>query len=388
MIREIGKVKLEGKVVLLRAGLDVQVRNGRVVDDRRLVESVRTIKYLLSNNNSVIILSHRGRPKKRCKEFSMDVVGRVLSRMIGRKIVFLDDYKGGVVERKIAGIKSGDVFLFENLRFWKGELSNDKVFARKLASYGDCFVNDSFSTAHRRHASTYGVMGFLPSYAGFSFYDDYSKLRGLLKNPRKPFVVVVGGSKSLDKVYALKNLSRGASKVLVGGTLPFLFMERLTKPTKVTRSLLKSGKIVLPKDFVLEDGSCKKLEDVVKGDVVLDIGVEAVREFCSEIKKARTVLCNGPMGKFEDRRFVNGSRRVFGVVKGSRASVVLGGGETLSFFKGVSLGKNFSVVLGGGAMLDFLSGERLPVVSRLEGGWCYWGKIKEKFKKVFQPFLT
>jgi len=334
-----------GKTVLLRTDFNIEAPK----DALRLESSLPTLRFFLKNGARVVILSHRGRPSKKPRtpnlelrtydfhepELSLKIVIPFLQKQLKNKIVFLKD----IPKR----LPAGKLFLLENLRFWEGEDKNDLRFARKLAQLGDFYVNDAFAVSHRKNASITQLPKILSAYAGLLLEKELGILSGVMKNPKKPLVLIFGGSKMEDKLPVIKNLLSKADKVLLGSAV-------------VNNGDLvpKSSKIIKPIDWIGEKGAA------------LDIGSLTVNKYAGEIKKAKTIIWNGPLGKFEDQRFAGGSIAIAKMIVKSKAFSVIGGGETTQLIIGLGLRKKIGFLsTGGGAMLAFLAGEKLPGIEAL-----------------------
>jgi phosphoglycerate kinase len=357
-------------------------------DEWRMRASLPTIKFLLKRSSKIVILSHRGRPSFAAhsakapkgkpdgfdKKLSLKKDAANLSKMLGRKVIFLParaglpDFNLPKVKKTIAGSKNSSIFVLENLRFFKGEESNDVKFAQKLASLGDFYVNDAFAVSHRKDASVSAIMRFLPSFAGQEIEKEIEFLSRVMKKPKKPLVIVLGGAKAHDKLGVLKYFRKTADSFLIGGatadTLLFLegvdiknsLVDKDKKTLKNLRQILRYRNIVLPADVRMEN------------KMILDIGPKTVAVFCEKLKKSGTVIWSGPMGAFEKKKFSYGTLAIAKAITGNRkAFSVVGGGETVAFLKKHKLDKKFTFVsTGGGAMLDFLAGEKLPGIEALE----------------------
>jgi len=388
----IDDLNLKGKRVLLRVDFNVPLKNGKVEDDTRIRETIPTIKKVLEDGGIPIIISHLGRPKgKKDPAFSLKPVAETLSRLIEKKVTFLPDCIGPEIESKIRAGHRGDIFLLENLRFYKEEEENDPEFARALASLGDVFVNDAFATAHRAHASTVGVTKYLKKCAaGYLMAKEIQNLSTILENPKRPFVAVVGGAKISTKLPVLKNLLRLVDKLLIGGGLSYTFFkalggeigksiceeDQIPNAAEILQSHYADKKIIFPIDCVVTDSLEKPNRiEVVHWDSIpeelggVDIGPKTAELFASEILSARSVLINGPMGVFEVKPFDRGTRAVFeAIVEVTRKGgfTVAGGGETVEAlnklgFKGMLTHES----TGGGASLEFLEGKTLPGIAAL-----------------------
>ncbi len=372
-------VDVEGKRVFVRTDYNVLDKKGNLTDDYRIRKSLETINYLLENKAKQIILAtHVGRPKGEVvPELKTDLIAKRLSELLGKDVRKLDDCIG--VENEAA---EGDtIILLENLRFHKEEKKNDNGFAAKLASLADIYVNDAFGASHRKHASVDAITKHLPSYAGLLVQKEIEVLTGILENPEKPMVVMLGGAKVSDKFGVINNLLKNADFILIGGAMAFTFFKAkgmqtgnsLVEEDKIdaAKELMESGKIVLPEDILIAD----KLEAGAKTDVVdadkipenwfgADIGPKTVKLFSEKIAGAKTVVWNGPLGLFEIEEFANGTNSMAKVLADSDAMTVAGGGETIASI-GDSREKISHVSTGGGAMLEFLEGKDLPAIKVL-----------------------
>lgn len=383
-------LNLKDKRVLMRVDFNVSLNSeGNITDDTRIKAALPTIRYILDRKGSPILISHLGRPKGEVVEkLRMDSVARRLEKLLGKKILKLDDCVGDEVEKKTKEMKPGEVILLENTRFHKEETKNDPDFARKLASLAGIFVNDAFGTAHRAHASTVGVARFLPSAAGLLMSKELQVLGGILASPQAPFVAVLGGAKVSDKIGVLLNLLDKCDYILIGGGMAYTFLKALDIP--VGRSLIEKEKIKEAKD-ILEKASQKKCKILLPVDhlvakevregaeartvgkdkipsrwLAVDIGPETVKTFEEPIQKAKTIFWNGPMGIFEIKDFAKGTQVIARMLGESRATVVVGGGDSIAALKKMGLEDRMShISTGGGASLEFLEGKELPGVSAL-----------------------
>jgi phosphoglycerate kinase len=374
-----------GKKVLVRADLNVPLKDGKVLDDTRIKESLPTIKYLLGKKAIVLLVSHLGRPNGVDESLRMDPVAERLERLLKRHVLKLDDCVGAEVEDAVNEMHNGDVAVLENVRFHSEEEANDDSFARALAEQADFYVNDAFGSSHRAHASIVGVPKYLPSAAGLLLEKEITMLSRAL-SPKKPFVVVLGGAKVSDKIGVIENLAKKAGKILVGGAMMFTFLKALGKSVGksrleqdkvgVARQLLRKfgKKIVLPVDVVVAEKADSKAKSKIvscgaipKGWIGLDIGPKTVKLFENELKKAKTVVWNGPMGMFELAKFAKGTNEIARFIAKMRATTIVGGGDTAAAVQKLGLAKKFShVSTGGGASLEFLEGKKLPGIAALE----------------------
>ena len=389
MLRTVRELDVEGKRVLVRVDFNVPLHEGKVANDKRLRESLPTINYLVEREAKVILASHLGRPKgKVVEELRLNPVAQRLSELLGRPVRKLPDCIGPQVEQAIAELEPGEVVLLENLRFHPGEEANDPEFARALASLADLFVNDAFATAHRRHASNWGVAQHLPAAAGFLMERELEALSKVRDNPEHPFVALIGGVKAEDKVGVLMDLLGKVDTFLIGGGVAFTLLRAQGKEvasSPVDESLLGEGarfleearqrgaKVVLPRDVQAApqpspqvESRTVPIEGIPSGWMGLDIGPETIEEFKEHIEGARTIIWTGPLGAFEVPQFAAGTRTIAEAVAASPAFSVIGGGETAEAVEEFGLAEKMShVSTGGGACLHFLRGKELPAVEPL-----------------------
>lgn len=388
-IKSIRRVKnLVGKKVFLRVDFNVPIKDEKIADDYKIVATLSTIRFLLRYKCKIIIATHlepgkRGKEKGKRGKCSVKLIAKHLEKLLGRKITFMDDCIGLKVARAASKMKAGDILMLENLRFHKEEKENDKNFARQLAGLADIHVNDAFATSHRAHASVSAIKKYIPAYAGLLLENEILNLSKILK-PNQPLVAVMGGAKISAKLSLLKKLLQPARYILTGGGLANNFLAasghevgqsliaseeiELAKKIKSTRA---GRKIILPTDVVVsdkKDGSgrarVKKTEEVGEKDIILDIGPETMKSYAVIIKKAKTIVWNGPLGMFEAAHFRHGTLvigRVIAAKSKGEAFGIAGGGETITALKMTKMMDYMDwVSTGGGAMLAFLGGERMP----------------------------
>ena len=320
------------KIVLLRADFDVAIEGEKILDNTRIKAAIPTIKFLLDKKSKIILLSHLGRPQGVDKTLSLKPIKEVLETLIGQKVNFFDNLE----DKNFTSLN-----LLENLRFWPEEETNDLKFAKKLASLGEFYVNDSFAVCHRAHASIVGVPQFLPSFAGLRLEEEVKKLTQILKQPKNPLIAIIGGAKIETKLPAIKNLAKVADKVLVGGKLIFEIQKENLEPNIIVAS---------------DDIDTK------------DIGKESIENFSQIISEAKEIIWNGPLGLFEQEKYAVGTKAIAQAIIDSGAYSVVGGGETIAALNKFGfLDKMGYVSTGGGAMLEFLAGKKLPGLEALEG---------------------
>lgn len=381
---------IKDKRVFIRADFNVPLdENQRITDDRRIRSTLPTINYAIDEGAKVILTSHLGRPKGKINpHFSLAPVAKRLQRLLDKEVIFVDDCIGPKVENIVSKMKDGDVVVLENLRFHSEEESNDEGFARKLASLADCYVSDAFGAAHRSHASIVGIPKFLISAAGFLLKKEIEYLKGVVTNPVRPFVAILGGAKASGKIGVLENLADKVNKVIVGGGMAFTFIkaagyeigdslveyDMFDLANSIREKLSKNNvKFYLPVDCVIaqsmETGVETKIvttQEIPKGWRALDIGPASVRLFSEAIQDAKTIIWNGPMGVFEIDAFSRGTYSVAHSVADAYALTIVGGGDTdLAVHKaGVSDSISF-ISTGGGASLQLLEGKELPGIAAL-----------------------
>jgi phosphoglycerate kinase len=381
---------LRGKRVFCRVDFNVPLDAGAVTDPTRIVSSMPTINLLREAGARVILASHLGRPKgKPRQEYSLAPVAAHLASLLNRPVAFPRDCIGDGAEHAVAQLAPGSLLLLENLRFHAGEEANETGFAEALARLGDVYVNDAFGTAHRAHASTAGVPALVkPAAAGLLMQAELTYLGRLLEDPVHPFLAILGGAKVSDKIELIENLLPHVDGFLVGGAMAYTFLkaqghaigrslveaEKLDLALELVRKIEASGKrIVLPVDHVAaiggDDTDVRSTTgvDLADGEAGADIGPRTSAIFESEIRKAGTVLWNGPVGRFEIEAFSSGSRRIAEALATSRAVSVVGGGDTGAAVHRFGLASKMThVSTGGGASLEFLSGMPLPGVLALD----------------------
>ena len=329
----------QNKKVLLRTNFDVPLSDrGSIRDDFRIKASISTIEYLIKNRAKIIVISHLGRPKKREEKFSLKPVANRLGELLNKRVKFVD----GLSVKKI---KSGDIVVLENLRFYKQEKENNSQFAKQLARLSDIYINDAFAVCHREHASIVGIPKHLPSGIGLLIEKEIKILDQILKDPKRPFITIIGGKKVETKVKFIDKISEISDFVLIGGLIP-------KEIEKQNIKFKEPEKIILPVDWK---------------DNCYDIGEKTIKIFKEKIKTAKTIFWNGPLGKTEEEKFSKATREIAKAVVKSKAFSVIGGGETIEFLTRIGLIKKISFVsTGGGAMLDYIVDEKLVGLEALK----------------------
>lgn len=394
MIRSLSDMNVQGKKVLVRVDFNVPLNDElHITDDKRIVESLPTIKYLTENGAIVILMSHLGRPKgKKNLKYSLLPVAKHLRTLLSNTVYFADDCIGEQAVSVINEVKSGDIVLLENLRFYEQEEANDEHFAQQLASLGDVYVNDAFGTAHRAHASTAGITKhFSEKAAGLLMQRELQYLGDVLGSPQRPFTAILGGSKVSGKIDVINQLLNTCDTILIGGGMMFTFYkamgyetgsslveeDRITLAAEILeKAKEKNIRLILPTDTIIADSfsneaahSNSSVQAIPQGWMGLDIGAESCEVFRKEILNSKTVVWNGPMGVFEMSNFAHGTLTVakaLAEVTEQGAITVIGGGDSAAAIAQFGLEKSVShVSTGGGASLEFLEGKILPGVEAL-----------------------
>lgn len=377
-----------GKRVLVRVDYNVpQDKEGKITSDGRIKASLPTLKHLLANDCSLVLMSHLGRPKgKPDPKYTMKPVAERLAELLGRPVKLAPAVVGPAVEAMAKGLQKGEVMMLENVRYEAGEEKNDDGLARAMAALGEVYVNDAFGAAHRAHASTTAVANHLPGCAGLLLEREVDYLSKATENPERPFVAILGGAKVSDKIGVIDNLGQKADRLLIGGAMAFTFYkakgaevgDSLVEPDKIeeARALMaKFGdKLVLPTDVVIatepKEGVATRTvawNAIPVGQKGLDIGPETIASFQKVLATAKTVVWNGPMGVFEVPEFARGTREVARLVAEAKATTIIGGGDSASAIKQMGYADKVShVSTGGGASLEFLEGLELPGVAALK----------------------
>jgi phosphoglycerate kinase len=383
-------VDVAGKKVLVRVDFNVPLdkKTGEITDDTRIKAALPTIKYLIEHKAKVILCSHLGRPKGVTPELTLKPVAQRLGKLLGEPVQIAGDCIGPRAEGVAAGLKDGEVMLLENLRFHEEEEKNDPAFAKSLASMAEVYVNDAFGTAHRAHASTAGVAKYLPAVAGFLMEKELEYLGKALVEPKRPFAMIVGGAKVSDKITMLENILPKVDSLVIGGGMANTFLKAQgfdVGKSKVedeqldfARGLIAKAKekgvhLLLPIDAVAAEkfdaGSPSQtvlVDKVPKDWQILDIGPQTVSRFSEEIKKAHTVVWNGPVGVFEFAAFARGTQAMASILAKLDATTIIGGGDTAAAVERQGLADKMThVSTGGGASLEFLEGKTLPGVAAL-----------------------
>ena len=380
-----------GKKVLVRVDFNVPLNDkGEITDDTRITASLPTIQYLLEQKAAVILMAHLGRPKGQVKpELSLAPVAKHLGKLLGKKILFAPDCVGEAAQAAASKLKPGHILLLENLRFHKEEEKNDMDFAEKLASLADLYVNDGFGVSHRAHASVEGVTHFLPAAAGFLLEKEIQYVGQAVTNPLHPFVAIIGGAKVSDKIGVISNLLDKVDTLLIGGGMANTFLA--AQGYKMGKSLVEEDKLdlakellakakknkvnmLLPTDLVMAAAFAPDAEHVTEtvknlnqAYMALDIGAETSKAYAEALADAKMIVWNGPMGVFEMDAFCKGTEAVAKAVAKSRATSIVGGGDSVAAIEKLGLAKRIThISTGGGASLEYLEGKVLPGVAALD----------------------
>ena len=389
--KTIQDIDLKGKKVFVRCDFNVPMdENQNITDNRRIVAALPTIRYLIEQNCKIILSSHLGRPKGEVKpEFSLAPVAKELSKLLGQEVLMAKDVIGESAKSLAANLQEGQVMLLENVRFHREETDNDPEFAKQLASMAEVFVNDAFGTAHRAHASTEGVSHYLPSVSGFLIEKELKFLGDALNNPERPFVAILGGAKVSDKIGVIDSLLEKVDTLMIGGGMAYTFFKAqgnevgnsLCEPDKCELALSlmekaknKGVKLMLPVDTKIgkefkPDTESKTVAwtEIPEGWEGFDIGEKTIEMFKDELKTAKTVVWNGPLGLFEFDQFAIGTNEIAHALAEIDATTIIGGGDSAAAVEKAGLADKMThISTGGGASLEFLEGKKLPGIECLQ----------------------
>ena len=343
-MKRIDSLDIKDKKVLIRCDLNVPIKNGRIQDAFKIEKSLETLRYLSDHDAKTIIISHLGRPKRRDSSLSLSLVREELERLLGKSVLWSEKCVGRDLKKKIDSMDPGDIILLENIRFYKQEERNGRLFAKKLARLGDVYVNDALASSHRRHASIISLPTLMPSVSGLLLDNEIKELSRILNDPRRPVVGLIGGSKIEKKTEPIPGLLENVDQLLIGGLVGQTLKDRGFKHDKVT----------LPSDGIIEGR-------------LIDIGPSTVDAFTSVISEAKTVIWAGPMGDTRYDEYAEGTRRVAQSIIDSGAFSIIGGGDTVQFIRREGMYDKFNhVSTGGSAMLQFLATGTLPGIEVLE----------------------
>ncbi len=391
MKKNIKDLDVSGKKVLLRVDFNVPLdEEGNIIDDNRIMESLSTINYLIENKAKVIICSHLGRPEGEVnKKYSLAPVAKRLEQLVKAKVYFAEDTVGKDAKAKAKLLEDGEILLLENLRFQKEEEENDPAFCKKLATFADIYVNDAFGTSHRKHASVYGVAKLLPNAVGFLVGKELKVINQILDEPKRPFVAILGGAKVKDKISVIENLMNKVDTLLIGGGMAFTFLKAMGG--SIGDSLLDEENIDFAKKMIALaqekkvnlllpiDIKCakeysndspivlSKAMEIADGYQGLDIGPKTIKLFKKAIKKAKTVIWNGPLGVYEFSNFKQGTEKIAKALTKTKAFTFIGGGDSAAAVINLGYAKKVShISTGGGASLKLLEGKTLPGIDVID----------------------
>ena len=388
--KSVDDINVKGKKVLVRCDFNVPMNEEReITDNTRIVAALPTIKYLLEQKCKIILASHLGRPKGEVKpEYSLAPVAKELSRLLNKEVIMAKDVIGPDATEKAKNLKEGEILLLENVRFHREETDNDPEFSKKLAEMAEIFVNDAFGTAHRAHSSTTGIASYLPAVSGFLIEKELKFLGDALNNPERPFVAILGGAKVSDKIGVIDSLLEKVDTLIIGGGMAYTFFK--AQGYEVGKSLCELDKLELAKEL-MEKAKTKGVKLMLPVDTKVgkefkedtesktvkyteipadwegfDIGKETIKMFTEELKKAKTVVWNGPLGLFEFPQFAIGTNAIAKVLSEIDATTIIGGGDSAAAVEKAGLADKMThISTGGGASLEFLEGKKLPGIEAL-----------------------
>ncbi|WP_049321974.1 phosphoglycerate kinase [Staphylococcus epidermidis] len=388
----VSDLDLKGKVVLERADFNVPIKDGEITNDNRIVQALPTIEYIIEQGGKLVLFSHLGKVKEESDKegLSLKPVAENLSKKLGKEVIFVPETRGEKLETAIENLNEGDVLLVENTRFedldGKKESKNDPELGKYWASLGDVFVNDAFGAAHREHASNVGISTHLETAAGYLMEKEIKFIGGVVNDPQKPVVAILGGAKVSDKINVIKNLVNIADKILIGGGMAYTFIKAQGK--EIGLSLLEEDKIDFAKDLLENNGDqivlpvdCKiakefsndakitevSINEIPSDQEAMDIGPKTVELFNKELQGAHTVVWNGPMGVFEFSNFAKGTIGVCeSIAKLEDATTIIGGGDSAAAAISLGFEDDFThISTGGGASLEYLEGKELPGIKAI-----------------------
>ncbi|MCD9059379.1 phosphoglycerate kinase [Staphylococcus chromogenes] len=390
--KDVTDVSLKGKVVLVRADFNVPMKDGEITNDNRIVQALPTLEHIIEQGGKIVVFSHLGKVKEESdkEKLTLAPVAKRLSEKLNKEVTFIPETRGEKLESAIKELNDGDVLMFENTRFedldGKKESKNDIELGKYWASLGDIFVNDAFGTAHREHASNVGISTHLEAVAGFLMEKEIKFIGGVVENPDKPVVAILGGAKVSDKIGVIENLLKIADKVLIGGGMAYTFLKAQGK--EIGLSLLEADKIDFAKDLLERagdqivlpvDGKVAKefsndadittvsIDEIPEDQEAMDIGPETVQLFKKQLEGAHTVVWNGPMGVFEFSNFAQGTIGVCEAIAELKdATTIIGGGDSAAAAMQLGFEDDFThISTGGGASLEYLEGKELPGIKAI-----------------------
>ncbi len=389
-MKSVRDFELKDKKVIIRVDFNVPIKDNKILDDNRIIMSLKTINYAKEKGAKVILMSHLGRIKEESdkEKYSLRIVSERLSELLNKKVIFVASTRGKELEDNINNLKSGDVLLLENTRFedlnGKLESGNDKALGEYWASLGDIFINDAFATSHRSHASNVGIASNLPSGIGFLVEDEIKNLSIALNSPKRPVALILGGAKVTDKIGIIKNFIDKCDYILIGGAMAYTFLNSLgfnigkslidNDSIDFCKDMLKNHKekIILPMDSIVSkefgvDIKLKNNDEFDNDDMGLDIGDKTIEKFKNILDKCNTVIWNGPLGYSEVEKYSKGTKEILKYLSDKEKTVIIGGGDTASAAINFGYKSSFThISTGGGASLEFLAGEKLPGIEAID----------------------
>ncbi|MFH1511232.1 MAG: phosphoglycerate kinase [Candidatus Woesearchaeota archaeon] len=378
-IRYLRDMDVSKKRVFYRVDYNVTLKGGEVANDRKIRATIPSLNYLLEHEARIILVTHLGQPEgNTVQSLRTDILAKKLSEILAKEVrktqAGLDDIK-----KEVGRMQPKEILMLENIRFYPEEEKNDRAFAEKLAELAEIFVNDAFGVSHRENSSFCAITEFLPSCAGLLIEKEMQTLGKIVKNPKKPFYVIIGGAKLETKIPVIEEMARICDRIFLGGAMIFPFLRSQGYGTgtslvheseiPLAKKLLKKhkGKIVLPTDIVMDNLGITMVKSIPSDSAGQDIGPQACRYYAEAMHDAKTVVWNGPLGKFEDKPFDAGTNYIAKVLSKLHATTVIGGGETVTAIENAGLFDSFTLVsTGGGATLEFLEGKKLPAIKALE----------------------
>lgn len=392
MKKTIKDYELSGKKVIIRCDFNVPIQDGIIKDETRIKASLKTIRYARKHNAKVILLSHLGRIKNEedKTKYTLKPVAQMLSKLLRKKVTFIDQTRGEKLNKAVENMQNKDVILIENTRFedlnGKKESSNDKELGKYWANLGDIFINDAFGTIHRSHASNLGIASNLPNGIGFLVEEEIKKLNKLIDKPRKPYTIILGGSKVSDKIGVISNLITKADYILIGGGMAFTFLKAagfnigssLCEKEKLDfcKKMLDQypDKLILPIDVITATEIKENVKtherfvnEIVEDEIGLDIGPKTLEVFKQYLDDCKTIFWNGPVGYFEIKEFANGTKQLLKIITNTKAYTLVGGGDTARAATNFNYQDKIShISTGGGASLAFLEKSNLPALDIID----------------------
>jgi phosphoglycerate kinase len=392
-LQNVKDVDVRNKIVVMRVDYNLPLdEEGRVTDHTRISTTLKTLNYIINNDGKLVLIAHLGRPENREKELRMNVVADRLSKLLGKAVKKLDGCIEDEVYGKVKGMEPGDIAILENIRFYPEEKEKDdskrEEFAKKLAKLGDIYVNEAFGVSHRNHASITGIPKFLPGCCGLSFMREVKMINSIVQKPEKPYMAIIGGAKE-DKMLAIDNLLPKVDRILMGGVIGNTFLkakgfeignskydETLVDEAK---KLMKKagGKIVLSVDAMVEnemEAEPFPLAEITKDMRIMDIGPETIVRYKDMLRKAKTVIWTGPLGKFEKKPYEKGTLYIASFISGLYAKTLVGGGDSIAAMQKLNMMERMThISTGGGAFVEFITKEKFPGVEALKDSYKRYG---------------